>query len=138
MFDRKHSTGVNLLMEDILIGNGIRVNGRDYEIVGATGGDHYVAGGPTVFDVFDTSSYTYLEIDRGGVAGNTITATYPADGVFKLRTGLIRGENSENVEQGATLHIRPTESFLSNVPANREHYTLTLTATDFSEFGESS
>lgn len=121
-------------MESILIGNGIRVNGRDYEIVGATGGDHYVAGGAEIFDVFDLSDYTYLEISRGGITGNTITASYNAEGVFKLRTGLVRGENSENVEQGATLHIRPTESFLSNVPGNREHYTLTLVETDFSNF----
>ena len=121
-------------MESILIGNGIRVNGRDYEIVGATGGDHYSEGGPTVFDVFNTTPYTYLAISRGGVVGNAISSTVSAEGVFKLRTGLLRGENSENVEQGATLHIRPTESFLENVPSNREHYTLTLVATDFSEF----
>lgn len=125
-------------MEDILIGNGIRINGRDYEIVGATGGDVYSEGGPDVFDVFETTPYTYLQISRGGVAGNTITDTYQADGVFKLRTGLIRGDNFENVEQGATLHIRPTESFLSDVPSNREHYTLTLVATDFSNYGGSS
>jgi hypothetical protein len=125
-------------MEDILIGNGVQVNGRDYEIVGATGGDHYVTGGPDVFDVFDTSPYTYLQISRGGVTGNTIVGSYGSDGVFKLRTGLIRGENAENVEQGATLHIRPTESFLQDVPGNREHYRLTLVATDFSDFTESS
>lgn len=124
-------------MEEILIGNGVRVNGRDYEIVGATGGDHYSAGGPSVFEVFDTTPYTYLQISRGGVAGNVIVASYQADGVFKLRAGLVRGQNAENVEQGATLHIRPTESFLSNVPSNREHYTLTLVPTDFSEFGSS-
>jgi len=124
-------------VESILIGNGVRVNGRDYEIVGATGGDVYFSGGPSVFDVFDTSPYTYLEISRGGIAGNVITASHNADGVFKLRTGLVRGDNSENVEQGATLHIRPTESFLENVPANREHYTLTLVETDFSELEQS-
>lgn len=123
-------------MESILIGNGIRINGRDYEIVGATGGDHYSDGGPTVFDVFDTTVYTYLEISRGGIAGNTITAQHVGDGVFKLRTGMIRGENAENVEEGATLHVRPTESFVSNAPANREHYTLTLVATDFSDYVE--
>lgn len=121
-------------MESILIGNGIRVNGRDYEIVGATGGDHYVTGGLTVFEAFDTTPYTYLQVTRGGITGNTIVSQTTADGVFKLRTGLVRGENSENVEQGATLHIRPTESFLSNVPSNREHYTLTLVETDFSDF----
>ena len=125
-------------MEDILIGNGIRVNGRDYEIVGATGGDVYSAGGPSVFDVFDTVPYTYLVIDRGGIDGNTILDTYQADGIFKMRTGMIRGQNSENVEQGSTLHVRPTEEFLSTVPANREHYRLTLVETDFSDFGGSS
>lgn len=125
-------------MEDTLIGNGIRVNGRDYEIVGVTGGDVYASGGPDVFDVFDTTPYTYLAISRGGVAGNTITQTYEADGIFKLRRGLLRGENTENVEQGATLHIRPTESFLEDVPANREHYTLTLNPTSFSDYEESS
>jgi hypothetical protein len=121
-------------MESVLLGNGIRVNGRDYEIVGSTGGDTFSAGGPSIFDVFDTTPYTYLEISRGGVTGNTILASFFADGVFKLRTGLVRGANSENVQQGATLHIRPTESFLSNVPSNREHYTLTLNPTDFSNY----
>lgn len=121
-------------MESILIGNGIRINGRDYAIVGATGGDVYSAGGPSVFDVFDTSEYTYLAIKRSTAAGNEITATYTADGIFKLRTGLVRGDNSENVEQGATLHIKPTEGFLSDVPCNREHYTLTLQATNFSNY----
>lgn len=121
-------------MESILIGNGIRINGRDYEIVGATGGDVYSSGGPSVFDVFDTSPYIYLSISRGGVAGNVITSSFMADGIFKLRTGLTRGDTSESVEQGSTLHIRPTESFLAGVPSNREHYTLTLVATDFSDF----
>lgn len=125
-------------MESILIGNGVRVNGRDYEIVGANGGDHYSEGAPEIFDVFDLSDYTYLAINRGGVTGNTITANYEAQGVFKLRTGMIRGENSENVEQGATLHIRPTEEFVTDAPANREHYTLTLVATDFSDYTEDS
>ena len=121
-------------MEDILIGNGVRVNGRDYEIVGSTGGDVYSSGGPTVFEVFNTSPYTYLEISRGGIAGNTITESYEAEGIFKLRTGLVRNANSENTEQGATLHIKPTESFLSGVPSNREHYTLTLIPTDWSDY----
>lgn len=125
-------------MEDILIGNGVRIGGRDYEIVGATGGDHFSDGGPTVFDVMDETPYTYLEISRGGVAGNTITSSYQATGIYKLRTGMIRGNNSENVEQGATLHIHPTESFITDAPSNREHYTLTLVPTDWSDFEESS
>jgi hypothetical protein len=125
-------------VETILTGNGVRVNGRDYEIVGSTGGDAYDSGGETVFDVFDLTDYTYLALSRGTVTGNVITASYEAQGVFKLRSDLVRGENSENVEQGATLHIRPTEDFISEAPAYREHYTLTLMPSDFSEFEESS
>lgn len=124
-------------MLESLIGHGIRCQGKDYEIVGATRGDTYHMGGPTVFDVFDLSDYTFLEISRGGVAGNTVVNTYEAQGIFKLRSGLIRGENSENVEQGATLHIRPTENFVEPHTSNREHYTLTLNPTDWSEFEES-
>ena len=45
--------------------------------------DVYSAGGQSVFDVFDTSAYTFLEVERGGIAGNMIVATYTATGIFK-------------------------------------------------------
>lgn len=125
-------------MLESLIGHGIRCQDKDYEIVGVTGGDAYHQGGPAVFDVFDLSDYTFLQISRGGVAGNQIVGSYQAQGVFKLRSGLIAGDNTENVEQGATLHIRPTESFVEALGTNREHYTLTLNPTDWSDYGESS
>lgn len=125
-------------MLESLIGHGIQCQGKDYEIVGATGGDAYHMGGPEVFDVFDLSDYTFLRISRGGVAGNTIVASYAAEGVFKLRSGLVKTDNAENVEQGATLHIRPTEAFVEEHTVNREHYTLTLNPTDWSGFSESS
>lgn len=51
-------------MLESLIGHGIRCQGKDYEIVGATGSDAYSMGGPTVFDVFDQSQYVFLEISR--------------------------------------------------------------------------
>jgi len=125
-------------MESTLIGQGIRCMGRDYEIVGMTGGDHYSEGGYEVFDVFDLSDYTFLQIDRNSITGNRIVGSYSAQGVFKQRAGLIQSDNSENVEQGATLHIRPTESFVSEAPSNREHLTLTLVPADFSDYEESS
>lgn len=125
-------------MEDILIGNGIRINNRDYEIIGVTGGDHYSLGGPTVFDVFDTAPYQYLKVKRGTVSGNIIESMHSAYGIFKLRGGFTKGQNTEESDQGATLHIRPDESFLSNVPSNREHYTLTLNPADYSDFQETS
>ena len=117
-----------------LVGHGISCQGKDYEIIGVTGGDVYSAGGQSVFDVFGTSAYTFLEVERGGIAGNMIVATYTATGIFKLRSDMVRGDNTETKESNATLHIRPTESFLSNVPANREHYTATLQETNFSDY----
>lgn len=125
-------------MLESLVGHGVHCQGKDYEIVGATGGDAYQAGGLEVFDVFDLSDYTFYEIKRGGVAGNVIENSYQAQGVFKLRSGLIRGQNTENVEQGATLHIRPSEAFVEPLGTNREHITLTLNPTDFSGYGSSS
>lgn len=121
-----------------LIGHGVRCQGKDYEIIGVTSGDAYQTGGPTVFDVFDTSTYTFLQIKRGGVAGNTIVSSTDATGIFKLRSQMVRGENAETKQSNATLHIRPTESFLGDVPASREHYTLTLQETDFSNYAETS
>lgn len=120
-------------MESILIGNGVRVNGRDYLIVGVEGGDvHSEECDVTKFDVFDTTPYTYLVIEDT-VAGKQIKEVHEADGIFDMNSGLIRGENSENVEQGSVLDIRPTESFLTDVPSNREHYTVTLVDTDWSD-----
>lgn len=124
-------------MLESLIGHGIYCQGKSYEIIGATGGDAYHAGAPTVFDVFDLSDYTFYELERGTITGNTIVDTYEAMGVFKLRSGLIRGEKSENVEQGATLHIRPTEPFVEPQGTNREHITLTLNPSKF-DLGTSS
>ena len=123
-------------MESTLVGHGIRVGGRDYEIVGMSGGDHYSEGGFTVFDIFDLSSYTFLKLDRNQVTGNVITAQYDGEGVYKLTTGLVRGGNAELGEQGARLHIKPTEPFV-DAPANREFLTLTLTPSDFSDFASS-
>lgn len=119
-----------------------------------------------IFDVFDLTEYTFLQISRGGVAGNTITGYYETNGVFKLRSDLVRGENAETKESNATLHIRPTESFLTSLEGNlvghgvvcggktyqivgqtggknfhngvMEHYTATLQEADFSDYGESS
>lgn len=66
----------------------------------------------TIFDTFDLTPYTFLEIDRGGVTGNTIADETLAEGVFKLRANLVRGENAETKSSNATLHIKPDEPFL--------------------------
>lgn len=66
-----------------------------------------------VFGSFKTTPYTFLALGQGGVYGNTILAQYNADGVFKLRRGITQGVDLQNATSTATLHIRPTESFLS-------------------------
>lgn len=124
-------------MLESLIGHGIFCQGKVYEIVGVDGGDAYHMGGPEVFDVFDLSSYTFLEIENNTITGDKILNEYEAYGVFKLLTGLVRNANAENVEQGATLHIRPTEPFVEAHTPNREHYTLTLVPSDFVYEGSS-
>lgn len=123
-------------MLESLIGHGITVQGKDYSIVGATGGDAYSMGGPEVFDVFDLSDYVFLQVERNSVTGNRIVNTFNAQGIFKLRSDLVRNETGENVEQGATLHIRPTEPFVEAHTPNREHYTLTLVPFDYSDWEE--
>lgn len=124
-------------MLESLIGHAVHCHGKDYEIVGATGGDAYQSGGPEVFDVFDLSDYTFYKLERNSVTGNRIVGSWNAMGVFKLRSGLVRNQNSENTEQGATLHIRPTEPFVEPLGTNREHYTLTLVPIDLSDWSSS-
>jgi len=119
-----------------------------------------------VFDVFDLTEYTFYQLERGGIAGNTIVDTFETNGVFKLRSDLVRNQASETKEGNATLHIRSDESFLSLLDNNlvghgvhiegkdyeiigqtggknfdngvMEHYTATLRETNFSEFEGSS
>lgn len=119
-----------------------------------------------VFDAFHLSDYVFLEISRGGVAGNTITSHTNAEGVFKLRSGMVVANDQETRQSDATLHVRPSESFIeahngslighgircqgkdyaiTGQPGGQnyddgtlEHYRLTLSATDFSDYGESS
>lgn len=116
-----------------------------------------------VFDVFDTTPYTFLEVSRGGVYGNTIVTSHDSDGVFKLRNEMVMVNNQELRQSAATLHVRPEESFMSNKVVGHgircmnqdyeivgqtggmnyddgemEHYTLTLQTTDFSEYSNGS
>lgn len=71
-----------------------------------------------VFDIFDLTSYTFNKISRGGITGNVIEASYEATGVLKRKSNLITNDNSENKESDTTLHIRPDESFLSELNYN--------------------
>lgn len=117
----------------------------------------------SVFDVFDLSEYQFLEVSRGGVYGNQITATHNATGVFKLRNEMVQSNNQELHQSAATLHVRSDEPFISSIAVGqgircqgqdyeiigqtggdnydngmREHYTLTLQNTDYSDYTETS
>lgn len=117
----------------------------------------------TVFSVFELTPYTFLEVSRGGVYGNVITATHSAEGVFKLRNEMVQINNQELRQSAATLHVRPEESFITQLAVGQgirvdgqdyeiigqtggknyddgemEHYTLTLQNTDYSEFTDGS
>ena len=116
-----------------LIGHGVRYNGRTYEIVGSTLGDDRGVGGDTVFDMFPQQPYTFLEISRGTVIGDGIIAEYTAYGVIKLRSGMNVSNDQETKSSDDTLHIKPSESFLLNVPANAEHYRVTLQEREFDD-----
>lgn len=113
----------------------------------------------SVFDEFINTPYTFLVISRGGVYGNIIQSSHNANGVFKLRSGMVMVNNQESRQSDATLHIKPDEPFLPNQLVGhgiraegkdyeiigvtggddfdagvREHYRLTLQVADYSEF----
>ena len=114
-----------------------------------------------VFDIFNTVSYDFLEISRGNIYGNQIVNRITAEGIFKLRSGITSTTREEYRQSTATLHIKPTESFLTTfnkqlvghgieigfdyyeivgitegidfVTGKVNHYTLTLQSADFAE-----
>lgn len=123
-------------MLESLVGHGIFCQDKYYEIVGETGGDAYQAGGYEVFDVFDLSDYTFYQLERNSIVGTKVVNSWDCQGVFKLRRDLVRNDTGENIEQGATLHIRATEPFVEALGTNREHWTATLVPSEF-EWGSS-
>lgn len=66
-----------------------------------------------VFAAFVSVPYQFLTISRGGVVGDGITARTDAQGVFKLRNGMNVSNDQETKTSDATLHIKPTEAFVS-------------------------
>jgi hypothetical protein len=68
-----------------------------------------------VFSFFRTTPYTFQKFAKGTARGNKVVQEYQAEGVFKLRRGLTMGQNMQNANSTATLHIRPTEPFLDDV-----------------------
>jgi len=70
-----------------------------------------------MFHLFTETPYTFLEIGQL-VEGNVITSETPASGVFKDRSSMTQTDNIEKYIGDATLHIKPSESFVNDLVGN--------------------
>ncbi len=89
----------------------------------------------TVFDTFNPTDYTFLVLKRGGVTGNTILASHETSGIFKHRSNMVRGDNSETKDSNATLHIRPEETWLADLSYNLVGHGAQVNGTDYEIIG---
>ena len=71
-----------------------------------------------VFDQFQETAYTFLQLNEGGVLGNTIEASTVTTGIFKERNGMIQNNNLETIQSDATLHVHPNEPFIAALGAD--------------------
>lgn len=63
----------------------------------------------TVFTLFKSQPYTFLEITRGTVYGNRIKNETELMGIFKLRADDQTNQNMELYQSTATLHAHPED-----------------------------
>lgn len=67
-----------------------------------------------VFSNFASTPYEFLQLNRGGILGDTIESVTEATGIFKERDGRVPFNANQDTESSdATLHIRPSEPFLA-------------------------
>jgi len=71
-----------------------------------------------VFSVFQSTVFTFLELNEGGILGNTVKSQSTSTGIFKERNGMAQNNNMETVQSDATMHIRPSDSYLASVAYN--------------------
>lgn len=67
-----------------------------------------------VFELFTSSPYIFLQLSQQP-EGNTVDAEFAAEGVFQLRGGMTSGDDIETPTADATIWIRPSESFVSEL-----------------------
>lgn len=116
----------------------------------------------TVFDVFKSTPYIFLEITKGTVRGDLINQHTGLSGVFKQRSGVTASNNIQVTDSTATLHVKPVD-FIDFTSTNMfvghgvrvngvsyqivgatagmnfdtdtlEHYTLTLERADYGDY----
>lgn len=66
-----------------------------------------------IFSSFKTVPYTFSALGQGGIYGNSVIQSFNAEGVFKLRRGITDTSYGETPTSTATLHIKPSETFVS-------------------------
>ncbi len=72
-----------------------------------------------VFSHFTSTPYIFLELNRGGILGDTIKSQTLADGIFKERDGRVEFNQSLTTEDSsATLHVKPSEPFVASLSEN--------------------
>lgn len=54
---------------------------------------------------------TFLELNVGGILGNTVKQRYDFGGIVKTRNGMTVSNNLELLESSTTVHIRSNEPF---------------------------
>lgn len=69
------------------------------------------------FDLFATTDYTFLKLESKS-SGNVVITEYPANGIVKLRDGMVQADNVESYESTSTVHIRPSEAFIDDLGGN--------------------
>lgn len=69
------------------------------------------------FDLFPEAiqPITFLELNEGGILGNTIKSTHEFNGILKERKGMTQNQNMELKESTSTLHIPPSEAFIASL-----------------------
>lgn len=79
-----------------------------------------------MFDLFTTTDYTFLRLDSMA-GGNIVVAEYPANGIVKLRDGMLQADNVEAYDSTSTVHVRPSETFLATVDNNMVGHGIRVT-----------
>ena len=74
-----------------------------------------------IFSTFKTTPYTFAVFNPTSIYGDVTQTEYQAEGVFKLRRGVSRSLLGEIPTSSATLHIKPSETFLSGLATLEGH-----------------
>lgn len=78
---------------------------------------HYVGTTMNPFDLFETQDYIFLQLESG-TGGNKVVQEYEANGIVRLREGMVQDGLTEAYDSSSTVHIRPSEPFVAALEGN--------------------